>query len=464
MGKVILDISHHETVKDWAKLKENVSFLAFKATEGTTFLDPNCYKTIEKCEQYGVPYWLYCFLKKGNEVAQAKYMVAKCKDKVGKFFVGYCIDCERGNSALACQNALDYIKTQSKKTMIYTAHHHYDLYKSMLPKRGENCAWWEPRYNLKEGPHKGVDLWQYSETYKCSYIGGEVDINKLTGTKPLEWFITPDVKETKPVASKVVSVPKGAEKVIKVAEGEVGYLEKKSNKDLDGKTANAGKNNYTKYGKWIGANGDYWCASFISWCFCKAYGSALGKKLLCGAYSAACETIRQNFIKKKQYHTFLTGARPGDVIFFKGTRHSGANHIGLIYKVADGKVYTIEGNTSGASGVVDNGGGVAKKSYKTTDTHVLGYGRPDYSLVGASESTRTDEKPSNADKGISYYPKCKNSTTSLVDALKSVGVKDTSLRARQIIAEKNGIKNYSGKADQNVKLLELLKAGKLIKP
>lgn len=37
MAKVILDISHHETVKDWSKLKENVSFLAFKATQGTTF-------------------------------------------------------------------------------------------------------------------------------------------------------------------------------------------------------------------------------------------------------------------------------------------------------------------------------------------------------------------------------------------------------------------------------------------
>ena len=254
------------------------------------------------------------------------------------------------------------------------------------------------------------------------------------------------------------------DKVIKIAKAEVGYLEKKSNKDLDSKTANAGKANYTKYGKWIGMNGDYWCASFVSWCFCTAYGYDIGKKLLCGAYSAACEVIRKNFINKKQYHTFLTGAKPGDVIFFKGSRHSGANHIGIIYKVADGKVYTIEGNTSGASGVVDNGGGVAKKSYKTTDTHVLGYGRPDYSLVGVPESTRTDEKPSNTDKGISYYPKCKNLTTSLVDALKSVGVKDTSLIARQIIAEKNGIKNYSGSYLQNIKMLELLKSGKLIKP
>ena len=42
---------------------------------------------------------------------------------------------------------------------------------------------------------------------------------------------------------------KAAEKLIQVAEQEVGYLEKKSNKDLDHKTANAGSNNFTKYAR-----------------------------------------------------------------------------------------------------------------------------------------------------------------------------------------------------------------------
>ena len=35
--------------------------------------------------------------------------------------------------------------------------------------------------------------------------------------------------------------------VLKIALAEVGYLEKRSNADLDSKTANAGSNNYTKY-------------------------------------------------------------------------------------------------------------------------------------------------------------------------------------------------------------------------
>lgn len=252
-------------------------------------------------------------------------------------------------------------------------------------------------------------------------------------------------------------------RILAFAQNEVGYLEKKSNKDLSSKTANAGKKNYTKYGSWIGANGDYWCASFISWLFNQAFGGDMGRKLLCGAYSAACETIRQNFVKKKQYHTFLTGAKPGDIIFFSGTRHSGANHIGLIYEVKDGKVYTIEGNTSGASGVVDNGGGVAKKSYKTTDTKVIGYGRPDYSLVDAPKEATPSEKPAEQKTDTSYYPKYKGSSSSIVDALKAVGVKDASFNKRAEIANANGIRGYRGIASDNIKLLKLLKAGKLKK-
>ena len=38
----------------------------------------------------------------------------------------------------------------------------------------------------------------------------------------------------------------GAEKVVSLAAGEIGYLEKKNNSQLDEKTANAGSGNYTK--------------------------------------------------------------------------------------------------------------------------------------------------------------------------------------------------------------------------
>lgn len=178
-------------------------------------------------------------------------------------------------------------------------------------------------------------------------------------------------------------------KVIRIALNEEGYLEKKSNSQLESKTANAGSANYTKYGKWYGLNPDLWCAMFICWIFNEAYGETAAKKLLAGKFSAACEEIRQNFIGKKQYHT--ANPQIGDIVFFKGTRHAGANHIGIITDVSQGRIYTIEGNTSGGSYVIDNGGGVAKKSYGISYSRILGYGRPAYDgLPNQNPATETN--------------------------------------------------------------------------
>lgn len=59
-----------------------------------------------------------------------------------------------------------------------------------------------------------------------------------------------------------------AAKIVEVAIGELGYLEKASNKTLYDKTANAGNNNYTKY--WAEMKpewqGQPWCDCFVSWC------------------------------------------------------------------------------------------------------------------------------------------------------------------------------------------------------
>lgn len=67
-----------------------------------------------------------------------------------------------------------------------------------------------------------------------------------------------------------------------------------------------------------------------------------------------------------------------------------------------------------------------------------------------------------AKKKIIYYPRYKGKSSSIVDALKSLGI-NSSKSNRKKVASLNGIKNYSGTASQNAKLLNLLKRGKLIK-
>lgn len=63
---------------------------------------------------------------------------------------------------------------------------------------------------------------------------------------------------------------------------------------------------------------------------------------------------------------------------------------------------------------------------------------------------------------VAYYPKYSGTSDSVVDALKAVGEKDTSLSHRKEIAKKNNI-NYSTTAVMNIALLSLLKSGKLIR-
>lgn len=69
---------------------------------------------------------------------------------------------------------------------------------------------------------------------------------------------------------------------------------------------------------------------------------------------------------------------------------------------------------------------------------------------------------SSSSNTSSYYSKYNGSTTSIVDALKTIGI-DSSYNNRKNIAKKNGISNYTGTAAQNTQLLNLLKQGKLKK-
>lgn len=160
--------------------------------------------------------------------------------------------------------------------------------------------------------------------------------------------------------------------------GEVGYLEKQSNAHLDDKTANAGDRNYTKYGAYFGHNGPdaYWCDYFVDYCFCQTFGRDLAKQLL-GGLSGYTPTSAGYFKKMGQWHT--ENPQEGDIVFFMGTDR--INHTGYVYKVSGSTVYTIEGNTSSASGVVRNGGAVAYKEYPVSSVRIAGYGRPDYTLV-----------------------------------------------------------------------------------
>lgn len=201
--------------------------------------------------------------------------------------------------------------------------------------------------------------------------------------------------------------------IIKIAEGEVGYLEKASNKNLDSKIANAGLANYTKYARDLDALGDFyngkkngyaWCDVFVDWCFVTAFGREDAQRLLCQpnkSLGAGCQ-YSYNYYKSAG----RVGKKPkvGAQIFFVNSNGK-IYHTGIVYRFDDTYVYTIEGNTSSASGVVENGGSVEKKKYKLSFARIKGYGYPAYDEEHKKEEVKVEQKPvqktylSKGDKG-----------------------------------------------------------------
>lgn len=164
------------------------------------------------------------------------------------------------------------------------------------------------------------------------------------------------------------------DKLIQIAKNEIGYLEKASNSQLDSKTANAGENNYTKY--WRDIKPDYqgqpWCAAFISWCMMKAFGLDTAKKLLKHWPYVYCPTMADLF-------TLNSNPKAGDIVIFK---HNGEfTHTGIVIKVSGDRFWTVEGNTSGGSTIIANGGGVCQKSYYNSNLPGTKFCTPNYSLV-----------------------------------------------------------------------------------
>lgn len=147
---------------------------------------------------------------------------------------------------------------------------------------------------------------------------------------------------------------------LSLAKSQVGYWNKKTNEDLESKTANKknGYNGYTKYGKWYGLNPAAWCAMFISWCadMADCLGSVKGRCAWVPDYITRFKATGDYFIRGS-----YTPA-PSDLIIF-----GDAEHVGIVEKVEGNYVYTIEGNA--------NGGCVASNKYYINNRYIMGYCR-----------------------------------------------------------------------------------------
>ena len=193
-----------------------------------------------------------------------------------------------------------------------------------------------------------------------------------------------------------MSTNSAIEKLLAVARNEIGYLEKETNSNLDDKTANVGNKNFTKYARDLDnlniyngkKNGYAWCDMFVDWCFITAFGKEKALEIIfqpVPSYGATCTMSAEYYKEHGRFYT--ADPKAGDQIFFTKDGGKTSYHTGIVEKVENGRVYTIEGNTSSAAGVVENGGAVRDKSYSLSYSQIGGYGRPKYEAVDNIQSS-----------------------------------------------------------------------------
>lgn len=125
---------------------------------------------------------------------------------------------------------------------------------------------------------------------------------------------------------------------------------------------------------------------------------------------------------------------------------------------------------SGIAGIGSQISGIGSKLDKIDDNM-----KADSLTAQMGNSSSIQEMPKKQKSNTEYYKKFQYgsgnwNSTSIVDGMKSIGVfsndgkRIDSVASRKSIAEANGIKNYTGTAAQNTKLVNLGKQGKLKKP
>ena len=394
-----IDVSAWQGDIAWATVADyGMGFAILRITEAGNVIDSKFERNFAGCEQYGIPVGVYKYSYAMNiaEVqSEARKVVSVLNGRKIQFPVF--LDLEWNNQRVLGAEGVhklaeafeEIITAAGYKFGIYC---NVDWYNTMICSHLKKYDFWIARYPSNDDgwmqerlrPDFGVG-WQYSSKAKIPGISGNVDRNVFYKD------YTDDMEDDEEEGTGMTK-DEAIQAVIGIAEEEIGYLEKRSNSQLDSKTANAGSNNYTKYWRdtYPQYQGQPWCADFVSWCFMKAFGLDNAKKLLKHWPYVYCPTLGSIFTK-------YANPQVGDIVIFY--RNGTFAHTGIVTKVSGDRFWTIEGNTSGASGIIENGGGVCAKSYYNSQLPGTKFCRPDYSIVAKAGTTEKPNTPTTGTGG-----------------------------------------------------------------
>lgn len=225
------------------------------------------------------------------------------------------------------------------------------------------------------------------------------------------------------------------------------------------------------------------CSSLVTIALLGAIYTVLGEEAYAVAYSvlivsgncATTSTLRSRMKKltmisvtvysSTSYTRSTSNAVYGDIYLKEGSHvvayiESGEKKEANKSGENENKVNGYTGNS-----IVDYLTSIGKASdFSSRKVYAENYGIENYSgtaeqNIALLKAMRNDESTVYT---VEYYKQYTGTSRSIVDALISIG-EDSSKENRKKIANANGIENYSGTSSENIKMMNLLKEGKLKK-
>ena len=124
---------------------------------------------------------------------------------------------------------------------------------------------------------------------------------------------------------------------------------------------------YTRYGDWYGLEYSEWCAMFVSFClhYVEAEDEAVFYNHSCSNWKDELEYVGA-YVKVTNEYDVADDYEPqaGDLVFFNWEDEDEPQHVGIVEKVGEDGIETIEGNSGNA---------VVRKSHRFEDGQIVGY-------------------------------------------------------------------------------------------
>ena len=400
-----IDVSAWQGKIDWKTVADyGMGFAILRITEAGNVVDSQFENNLAGCNKYNIPVGVYKYsyaMTIAEIQREARKAVSTLNGRRIQFPVF--LDLEHNDQRSLGSESIhkmadafrEIVEAAGYKFAIYC---NVDWYENVICSHLKKYDFWIARYPSNDDgwlqerlrPDFGVG-WQYSSKAKIPGISGTVDRNVF-----YKDYSEETEKKEETTVNKLQEHTKLGDYYANNG-GTKPYLEKKSNAYLDDFTKNAGDKNYTKFARDVnnwnqpGCQGQPWCAVYQFWKLVKVFGLTKALQIMGGGFYN-CQSVTRH---AKQKGTWHSTPKKGALIIFRN-----GSHIGSVNSYDTTYVYTNEGNTSSAPGVVANGGACRNKKYKLTDSAIDGYVWIDYGTTEDQKSTETAVQLSKVPKWV----------------------------------------------------------------